>query len=219
MQCAARKPGCAGFVLAGGRSSRMGTDKALVELAGRPLIACALDVLRAAGASAAIAGAHSDLSAFAPVVTDAQPDRGPLGGVCAALEECETECAVFVSVDMPLMPSALIAYLMEHAAITGHTVTLAAVNGFAQTFPVVIRREALATLRAELTAGRGGTFAALQAAAQARGEAMTVLPVELLVQSGHVAHPRGMPPARWFLNVNTRKEMARASAYLAAAIA
>ena len=153
------EPGFAGFVLAGGRSSRMGADKALVELAGRPLIAYALDVLHAAGLKAAIAGARSDLSAFAPVIEDAEPDRGPLGGVCAALhamqQESATEYAVFISVDMPLIPPSLIAYLKLRAAIAGNAVTVASVNGFAQTFPAVVRQDALPVLGAELETGSG----------------------------------------------------------------
>lgn len=218
-KCTEHEPGFAGFVLAGGRSSRMGSDKALVELAGRPLIVYALDVLRALGVSATIAGARSELSAFAPVVPDAEPDRGPLSGVCAALEHCSADFAVLLSVDMPLLPASLIAYLMGHAAMTGRTVTLASVNGFAQTFPVVIRRDAVAVLKAELETGVGGCFAAFKAAAKASGEELAAIPVELLTPAGHVEHPRGWMAARWFLNVNAREDLARAAAWLSGGIA
>ena len=132
----------AGFVLAGGQSSRMGRDKALLPFAGRPLIAHALATLREAGLPAAIAGAdpaaNSALAAYAPIVPDPQPGLGPLAGICAALEAASTRFAVFLPVDLPLLPSSLIAYLLHHARITGRAVTVPSVNGFAQTFPVVL---------------------------------------------------------------------------------
>jgi molybdopterin-guanine dinucleotide biosynthesis protein A len=212
-------PACAGFVLAGGRSSRMGTDKALIELAGRPLVAHALDALRAAGLQPAIAGAHADLSSYAPVVPDSEPDRGPLGGICAALEQCQSEMAIFISVDLPLLPPSAIEYLERHAAITGKLVTVFALNGYAQTFPAVIRRQALATLKAELASGRGGCFAALETAARTHGQEIRILPVEYLAQTGHVRHGCGLSPARWFANLNTPEDLDRVGQWLQAAFA
>lgn len=47
-----------GFVLAGGKSSRMGTDKALLEFRGEPLIARAIGILKAVGLPVCIAGAR-----------------------------------------------------------------------------------------------------------------------------------------------------------------
>lgn len=206
----------AGFVLAGGRSSRMGRDKALELFGGRPLIEVAIETLRQAGVQAAIAGARSELNGFAPVVEDTDPDQGPLAGICAALVTISAEQAVFVSVDLPLLPVSLITYMRWHARITGRAVTLASVNGFAQTFPAVLGRAALPSLERSLHSGQRGCYAAFQATAEALGEAVSVLPVEVLAQSGQAAHLDALPPAWWFFNVNSPLELARAESVLPA---
>lgn len=209
-------PETAGFVLAGGHSSRMGADKALELLAGQPLVVYALSILREAGLRTSIAGASSPLAAFAPVVEDSQPGRGPLGGVCAALASTSACRAVFLPVDLPLLPASLVVFLLRYARTTGAHVTLCSVNGFAQTFPAVICRAALPALQDELEAGRGGCFSAFQAAAARLGQPVSVLPVELLVQCGQVAHPAGLPSARWILNVNSLEDLRRAEFQLLA---
>jgi molybdenum cofactor guanylyltransferase len=200
----------AGFVLAGGRSSRMGREKALVEFSGQPLIEHALGILCSAGLTPSIAGSHAGLNQFAPVIPDESPGAGPLAGVCAALASTHAPHAVFLSVDMPLIPASLVAFLLHHARITGRAVTVAAVSGFAQTFPAVIAREALPTLETELRAGRSGCFAAYAAAASSLGQSISRVSTEFVVQSGHVMHPDGLPPAQWFLNLNTPADVDRA---------
>ncbi len=199
-----------GFVLAGGQSSRMGEDKALIQLAGRPLVEHALSVLRQAGLAVLIAGARSSLKGFAPVVEDAEPGLGPLQGICAALASTPARRAVFITVDMPLLPVSLIRYLVHHAEITGSAVTVPSLNGFAQTFPAVVDRAVLPHLQKDLEAGRGGCFSSFQAAAATMGRPMSVVPVELMVQIGKVAHPDGLPAALWFLNINTPQDLRRA---------
>jgi molybdenum cofactor guanylyltransferase len=209
--CECRDQEVAGFVLAGGQSSRMGRDKALVPFGSQSLIANALSILRQAGVRASIAGARTDLRDFAPVVEDATPDLGPLSGVCAALASMSARYAVFLSVDLPLIPASLIRFLLHHAQITGRAVTVPSINGFAQTFPVVLDRAALPALDAELAAGRRGCFAAFRAAAAALNQPVSTVPVELLVQCGHADHPTALPPVRWFLNINTPADLERAS--------
>lgn len=201
-----------GFVLAGGQSSRMGRDKALLPFAGEPLMARALGIFRQAGLDASIAGARAALEAFAPVVADAEAGRGPLSGICAGLQSTSARWAVFLPVDLPLLPASLVAYLVRHAQTTGRALTVPAVSGFAQTFPAVVDRVALPALQAELSADRRGCFAAFQAAAASLGEAVEGIAVELLIQAGQVAHPRGLPAFEWFLNVNAPEELERAQA-------
>jgi molybdopterin-guanine dinucleotide biosynthesis protein A len=207
---AAAWPEAVGFVLAGGRSARMGSDKALVQLDGLPLLAHAIGILQEAGLAASVAGGQPGLSAFAPLVEDNRPGLGPLGGICAALASTSAPWAVFLSVDLPLLPASLLGCLLQHARIRGRSITVASVNGFAQTFPAVVSRASLPVFEFELESGRGGCFSAFQAAAASLGEPVTVLPVESLLQCGQVAHAHGMPAARWFLNVNTAEDLRRA---------
>jgi molybdenum cofactor guanylyltransferase len=201
----------AGFILAGGQSSRMGRDKALLPFAGRPLIAHALSILRDAGLPVSIAGARSDLRSFAPVVEDAESGPqlalGPLAGVCAALASTAVRHAVFVPVDLPLLPASLLRFLLHHAQITGRAVTVLSVNGFAHTFPAVLDCTILPLLSTELAAGRRGCFAAFQTAAAALNQPVSTVALELLVQAGQVDHPSGLPAVRWLLNVNTRADL------------
>jgi molybdenum cofactor guanylyltransferase len=208
-----------GFVLAGGRSSRMGADKALVRLAGQPLVAHSLRILREAALTVSIAGGKPGLAAYAPLVEDRQHGLGPLSGICNALASTTAHWAVFTSVDLPLLPGSLVAWLLHHARIAGSAVTVPSVNGFAQTFPAVVARRALPVLERELAAGRGGCFAAFDAAASSMGEAVTVIEVEMLVQSGQATHPLDLPAARWFLNVNTEQDLRRAENQFKALIA
>jgi molybdopterin-guanine dinucleotide biosynthesis protein A len=104
----------------------------------------------------------------------------------------------------------LIVYLLHHARVTGMAVTLPTVNAFPQTFPVVLTREALPVLKRELAEGRAGCYAAFKAAAASFGQSVAQLPVEVLVQSGHVCHPSAIPAARWFLNINAPSDLDRA---------
>lgn len=204
-----------GFVLAGGRSSRMGVEKALVELGGKPLVAHALGLLREAGLIASIAGGKPELAAFAPLVEDCQSGLGPLGGICSALASATAPWAVFTSVDLPLLPASLVECLLRHARITGSAVTVPSVNGFAQTFPAVVARAALPALERELSAGRRGCFSAFKAAALNLSEPVAELPIEMLVQCGQIEHPLGLPAALWFLNVNTVDDLRRAEVHSA----
>ncbi len=191
----------------------MGADKATVEFNGHLLIEYAIGLLRQAGLPVLIAGDRPDLKNFAPVVADHGSSRGPLGGVCGAWQVTSVPWAVFVSVDLPLLPAALLWVMQEIAHVTGHAVVVPSVNGFAQTFPAVLNRATLPALKAELEAGRGGCFSAFQAAAEALGQQVHIVQTEELVQSGQLTHPDGLPVSRWFFNMNSAAELERARVF------
>lgn len=212
-------PDAVGFVLAGGRSSRMGADKAMVRLNGKPLVEHAIRILRDAGLAASLAGGAPTLGTIAPLVEDRQPGLGPLSGICNALASTTAHWAVFLPVDLPLLPASLVACLLQHAGVTGAAVTVPSANGFAQTFPAVVDRAILPMLEKELKSGSGGCFSGFQVAAASRGEAVTVVPVEMLLQAGQLNHPMGSPAAWWFHNVNTVEDLRRAEVHSKAMIA
>jgi molybdenum cofactor guanylyltransferase len=206
----AAEPEAAGFVLAGGLSSRMGQDKSMVLLDGQPMIAYPLAALRQAALPASISGGQSSLASFAPLIEDTHRGLGPLAGICSSLASTAARRAVFLSVDAPLIPASLVSFLVRHAAITSAVITVPSINGFAQTFPAVLDRDALPALERELASGRLGCFRAFQAAANSFHQAVAVLPVELLVQAGQIANPLGLPATWWFLNANTPDDLRRA---------
>ena len=208
------------FILAGGRSTRMGQDKAVVSLAGKSLIVHAVQVLHEAGLEPRIVGTQSVFytqPAQSPILQDdpATSGRGPLSGICTALAVCTKDLAVFLPIDLPLLPPALIAYLVHHATVTQSAVTLVSVSAFVQTFPAVIRREALPQLQASLHSNKHNCLRSFREASSILSSPFSVLPIELLLQAGKVSHLNNFPPAVWFLNLNTPEDLAHAEALLA----
>lgn len=102
---------CIGVVLAGGLSTRMGRDKALLHWQGRPLIEHQLAVLRDAGVDdIRVSGDRPDYRG----VVDAQPHAGPLGGL-AGMADAYSDAAelLVIPVDMPLLQATLLQRLRD----------------------------------------------------------------------------------------------------------
>ena len=107
----------AGFLLCGGQSSRMGTDKALLLLDGEPLVQRGLRTLDEVCREVAIAGGAQELSRFGRVIPDEVRGCGPLGGVVSALEQSLSEWNVFMSVDSPFVPASALFRLLFTASV------------------------------------------------------------------------------------------------------
>lgn len=105
-----------GVVLAGGRSSRMGRDKAHLAWRGRSLLAHACATLQAAGATSVIvSGRYPDYAA----IPDTQPGLGPLGGLASVIEAVPDGVLLVVPVDMPLLTPVLLQLLAGHDTAAG----------------------------------------------------------------------------------------------------
>jgi molybdenum cofactor guanylyltransferase len=99
-------------ILAGGISRRMGSPKAGIDLAGRPLISHVIDAARRAGLSPLVVAKPGSVlpPLDCPLVTEPADPTHPLVGVIAALEHSGAPI-VALGCDMPLLPPALIGHL------------------------------------------------------------------------------------------------------------
>ncbi len=110
------------FILIGGRSSRLGTDKAFIELGGMTLAARAIGIVRDGLATERItmvAGnsiqfATRAIAAGVPFIFDLHTDRGPLGGIHAALANAQTPWILILACDYPFVSTELIGLLAEN---------------------------------------------------------------------------------------------------------
>lgn len=141
------------FILAGGRSTRMGSDKALLELDGETLLARTLQKARAVAGRVCIVGAREKFELFGPVIEDVYAERGPLGGIHAALQATTTDLNLMLAVDMPFLPEAALKYLLDRARACDAVVVVPRVGGFSQTLCAVYRLEFAALAAEALAAG------------------------------------------------------------------
>jgi len=107
------------FILAGGASSRMGTDKSLLPVEGQTFTERIAETLLTLTGSVSVVGRQSDSSL--PSVADVYPQWGALGGLHAALAACRRDWAIVVACDLPFVSAELFSFLaekrMDHEAV------------------------------------------------------------------------------------------------------
>lgn len=103
------------FILAGGKSSRFGSDKTVFMFNGKPLIQHVIDSLQPLFSSITIIANDSSKYSFIaiPVFPDIIPGLGPLGGIYTALTYAKTDCIFVCAADMPFLNSEFISYMLE----------------------------------------------------------------------------------------------------------
>ena len=97
------------FILAGGASSRMGTDKSQLPLEGQTFTERIAETMLKLTDSVSVVGRASSL----PSVADVYPQWGALGGLHAALAACKREWAIVVACDLPFVSAELFTLLAE----------------------------------------------------------------------------------------------------------
>ena len=132
----------------------MGADKALLELRGQTLLQRALQLARAVGEDVRVVGAREKFGEFAPVVEDKYPDRGPLGGIHAALASTSSDFNLILAVDLPFVEKRFLQQLVKEARASGAVVTIARAGGGLQPLCAVYRREFAVLAEQALAAGR-----------------------------------------------------------------
>jgi molybdopterin-guanine dinucleotide biosynthesis protein A len=103
-----------GIILAGGKSSRMGTDKGLQELWGKPLINYAIQSLSGLCSAILISTSSDAYQSFGcKTVADEIPGIGPMGGIYSALKQSKTEKNLVLSCDLPFVSVELLSYILK----------------------------------------------------------------------------------------------------------
>lgn len=109
----------AGFVLAGGASSRMGSDKALLDWYGQPMLIHVAGIVRQATPAVTLVGSQAKYSGLGfPVVEDKDTGLGPLAGICAALAITQADWNLIVACDMPYLNPELLKRLLNQAELS-----------------------------------------------------------------------------------------------------
>ena len=152
-----------GFILAGGKSSRMGggqdNDKAFLDFAGQTLLDRALVVMGTVCDRVAIVGDPLKFTKYGSskdvsVVPDIFPGCGPLAGIHAALVHSSAELNLMLAVDMPFVSGELLAFLFA-AAEEGDTIVTVPRSGKGlQPLCAVYRRDFSTIAEQALRAGK-----------------------------------------------------------------
>lgn len=148
-----------GVILAGGRSRRMdGTDKALLPLAGQPLLAHIIAALRPQ-VNSLILNSNRPAAGYAqfglPVIADSLPDQpGPLAGLLSALQASTSELILSVPCDTPGLPADLVARMRAELERTGASVCSVSDRERLHAAIMLVRRSTLPSLQGYLAAGQ-----------------------------------------------------------------
>lgn len=146
-----------GIVLAGGRSTRMGQDKASLPFGDETLLARAVRIVQAVADAVIIVGQAQQFGGGNPfglpvrIVHDPEAHLGPLAGIAAGLGASGTELNLIVACDMPLVNPAVLRRLLDLREEAD--ICLAVIDGHASPLCAVYRRAVANTAQAMLDAG------------------------------------------------------------------
>lgn len=190
-------------IQAGGRSSRMGRDKGLVELAGRPLVGHVIDRLGPLAGEIFITTNQPEAYAAFGVRTvgDRQPGAGALDGLLTALEAAGGDPVLIVACDMPFASRLLSAHMLALSA--GAEAVVPRPGGEFEPLFAVYRRTCAIPIRRALDAGER--------------RVISFFP-DVRLRVVEAAEAKAIDPDPWcFFNVNTSDDLAEAERRLHAA--
>lgn len=143
-----------GIILSGGKSSRMGTEKGMVQWNGKPLIEYSLDAIRTVCDQMVISSANDCYSYLGlPVVKDEIENCGPLGGIYSCMKAFPSDIYLVISCDVPLISSYLFLDLLKNLEGADVSIPLEE-NGNKQPLVAVYSNRCFGSIRGELLEGR-----------------------------------------------------------------
>ena len=189
-------------IIAGGKSRRMGRDKAFIKLGGETLIqrviAASADLGQAE--TILIANQPEDYRPFGlPIYPDILPDRGSLGGIYTALMKSESDWVLALACDMPFVSRDLLRFMIGQID-DDIDIVVPRVDGYPQGLHALYRKTCLKPIARQLAENRLKIIRFY--------DQMRVL---YLDESDYAAFN---PDGRCFTNLNTPAELAEAEAVL-----
>lgn len=146
------KMGCA--ILAGGKSSRMGRDKAFLELDGKSFIAKLCEELNCFEEKIIARGNKSEISDTSwKCISDNYQEKGPIGGLHAVLSNCESQVMFCVSCDMPFITYSLVHKLCEYMKDDTDAVIAVTQDGRIHPLCGLYRKSVVTILEEQILAG------------------------------------------------------------------
>ena len=133
-----------GFILAGGKSTRMGRDKALLDWHGRTLLEHMIALLSSAVDRVQVVGRDH--------LPDRVPGRGPLSGIATALQATDADANLLVAVDLPLLTENFLKSLRSRLEISKHLLVACKIGS---DFPLClgVRQSLLPEIQNRITRG------------------------------------------------------------------
>jgi len=138
-----------GIILAGGKSSRMGSDKGLIPLNGKPMIEHVINHLKKLDIPIIIISNNPEYEKFGlPVYEDEFKDKGPVAGIYTGLLHSKTDTNIVLSCDVPFVSTELLQYLLDNSK--NNRVTLPKLNGKIHPLVGVYKTDSLPTFKEHL---------------------------------------------------------------------
>jgi molybdopterin-guanine dinucleotide biosynthesis protein A len=143
-----------GFILAGGESSRMGREKALLDIGGEKLIKRMAQLVESVAGGATVVGASANIRALGlPSIADDWPGAGPLGGIATALGVSGAPWSLVVACDLPYLTKAWLQHLADRALGCEADAVCAMNTRGVEPLAAMYHQRAEAVIRSALTQG------------------------------------------------------------------
>ena len=156
-----------GAILAGGHSSRFGSNKALFAPDGETLISKAAGLLRSVAREVLVSASQANAGDYdflgLEIVVDQHPDSGPMGGLETLLQRCTTPWLLVLTCDMPFVDKDALVTMIS--SLTGeldnalcqrnrpHALAWQRCDGSISPFPLLIERSALPKIQSRMRTG------------------------------------------------------------------
>ena len=139
------------FILAGGKSTRMGTNKALIKIDNQDMILHSLNLAAKFTKAVFISGEKAEYHGFnIPMVKDKINDIGPLGGIFSCLQQSTSTYNLFLPCDVPYLSESVIQKLINSIFTNNYQAVIAKSHKGNEPLISVMNKNILPTIQTQI---------------------------------------------------------------------